>query len=64
MTRFYVMCRWTALAVVAVLALAGCDDWIMGGVSGSGAPGTARSESQRSRFETTSIALSVKLTGA
>ena len=55
MTRFYVMCRWTALAVVAVLALAGCDDWIMGGVSGSGAPGTARSETQRSRYETTSI---------
>ena len=55
MTRFYVMCRWTALAVVAVLALAGCDDWIMGGVPGSGAPGTARSETQRSRYETTSI---------
>lgn len=55
MTRFYVMCRWTALAVVAMLALAGCDDWIMGGVPGSGAPGTARSETQRSRYETTSI---------
>ena len=55
MTRFYVTCRWTALAVVAVLALAGCDDWIMGGVPGSGAPGTARAETQRSRYETTSI---------
>ena len=58
MTLVYVMsCRWTALVVVATLALAGCDDWIMGGVPGAGAPGTARSETQRSRYETTSVSV-------
>ena len=61
MTRVYVMvCRLTvftvpALAVVAALALAGCDDWIMGGVPRAGAPETAYVETPRSRYQTTSI---------
>ena len=61
MTRVYVMvCRRsslavTALAVVAVLALAGCDDWFLGGVPGSGAREVAYSETPRSRSATTSI---------
>ncbi len=56
MTRVYVMvCRWTALAVVAVLALAGCDDWFLGGMPGSGTREIADFETPRSRYETTSI---------
>lgn len=61
MTRVYVKgCRQTTLAVttlavVAALALAGCDDWILGGVPGSGGSGTAYVETPRSRYETTSI---------
>ena len=55
MTRFYVMCRWAALAVVAVPALAGCDDWFLGGMPDSGAREIAYVETTRSRYETTSI---------
>ena len=56
MTRVYVMlCRWTALAVVAALALAGCDDWFLGGMPGSGTREIANTETPRSRYETTSI---------
>ena len=56
MTRVYVMvCRWTALAVVAVLALAGCDDWFLGGMPGSGTPEIASFEAPRSRYDTTSV---------
>ena len=54
------VCRWTALAVVGTLALAGCDDWMMGGVPrtgvpGTGAPETAWPESRRSRYETATV---------
>jgi len=45
----------TALAVVAMLALAGCDDWIMGGMPGTGAPEAAYFETPRSHHQTTSI---------
>ena len=55
MTRFFVTCRWTALAVVAVLALAGCDDWFLGGMPESGAREIAYLETPQSRYATTSI---------
>ena len=61
MTRVYVkVCRQTplavaALAVVAVLALAGCDDWFLGGMPDSGAREIAYYETPRPRSETTAI---------
>ena len=54
MTRVYVMvCRWTALAVVVMPALAGCDDWFLGGMPASGAREIAYFETPR--YESTSI---------
>lgn len=59
MTRF-LMCRRTppavtALAVVAALALTGCDDWFLGGMPGPGTREIAHFETPRPRSETTSI---------